>query len=172
MQQQLHEGDGPESARHTQNRVDAQLERVYQCVCRDVEQGLIAEQHMQNHPRVAELKTTEPSTGACKSPRISSSENSTAAIGVLNAAAGAAEHPTGTSARTFAGLRPNRLVSTDAIPAPICTEGPSRPSAMPLASEIEQQTNLPSTVHSEMKPSLMNSANLVCGMPLSRAPGK
>ena len=36
---------------------------------------------------VAEAITTDPSTGAWRSPRISSSENRTAAIGVLNAAA-------------------------------------------------------------------------------------
>jgi hypothetical protein len=30
--------------------------------------------------------------------------------------------------------------------APTCTEGPSRPSAMPLASVIEHMLNLPSTV--------------------------
>jgi len=40
---------------------------------------------------VAELITTEPMTGACKSPKISSKENRTAAIGVLKAAASAAE---------------------------------------------------------------------------------
>ena len=61
---------------------------------------------------------------------------------------------------------------TEARPAPTCTEGPSRPSAMPLASDAEQQKNLPSTVRNEMRPSSMNSANLVCGIPLPRAKGK
>ena len=32
------------------------------------------------------------------------------------------------------------------MPAPTCTDGPSRPSAMPLASDAEQHPNLPSTV--------------------------
>ena len=116
--------------------------------------------------------TTEPSTGACISPTISSSENSTAAMGVLNAAASAAEHPTGTSAFTPSGPSPNRRPSTEAIPAPICTDGPSRPSAIPLASDVAQHTNFPITVLSEIYPLLMNSANLVCGMPLPRAFGK
>ncbi len=106
------------------------------------------------------------------SPRISSSENSTAAIGVLKAAASAAAHPAGISARTCSRRSPNARASTDAIPAPICTDGPSRPSAMPLASDVEQQKNFPSTVRSEMYPSRMNSAALVCGIPLPRASEK
>ena len=61
------------------------------------------------------------------SPMISSSENSTAAIGVLNAAASAADAPTGTSHRTCAVLSPSRRAMTDAMPAPMWTDGPSRP---------------------------------------------
>ena len=106
------------------------------------------------------------------SPMISSSENSTAAIGVLNAAASAADAPTGTSQRTCAVLSPSRRAITDAMPEPMCTDGPSRPSAMPLASDVEQQTNLPTTVRSEMRPSWMKIAARVCGMPLPRASGK
>ncbi len=41
----------------------------------------------------------EPSTGACRSPITSSSVNSTAATGVLNAAASAAAAPTGINSR-------------------------------------------------------------------------
>jgi len=93
-------------------------------------------------------------------------------MGVLNAAASAAAQPTGTSALTFAGLRPKRLPITDAMPAPIWTEGPSRPSAIPLAREIEQQMNLPITVRKAIKPLRMKRANFVCGMPLPRALGK
>ena len=88
----------------------------------------------------------EPSTGACISPITSSSVNSTAAIGVLNAAASAAAAPIGTSARTLRGESPSRRPSTEAIPALTCTDGPSRPSAMPLASVMEHMLNLPSTV--------------------------
>ena len=121
---------------------------------------------------VAELSTAEPSTVACRSPMISSSENNTAAIGVLNAAASAAEQPTGTSAFTCFATQSQIARDHRSDPAPICTDGPSRPSAMPLASEAEQQKNLPTTVRSVMRPSLMNSANLVCGMPLPRAKGK
>ena len=58
------------------------------------------------------------------------------------------------------------------MPAPTCTDGPSRPSAMPLASETEHRPNFPSTVRKLMYPSRRNSAALVCGMPLPRAFGK
>ncbi len=61
---------------------------------------------------------------------------------------------------------------TDAMPDPMCTDGPSRPSAMPLASDVEHRKNLPRTVRSEMRPSLMKIAARVCGMPLPRASGK
>ncbi len=88
----------------------------------------------------------EPSTGACISPITSSSENSTAAMGVLNAAAIAADAPMGTRARTLRGESPSLRPSTDAMPAPTCTDGPSRPSAMPLASVMEHMLNLPITV--------------------------
>ena len=80
--------------------------------------------------------------------------------------------PTGTNSRIRLGGRPRRRPRTDAIPAPTCTDGPSRPSAMPLASDAEQQPNFPSTVRKLMKPSRRNSAALVCGMPLPRALGK
>jgi hypothetical protein len=114
----------------------------------------------------------EPSTGACISPNTSSSVNSTAAMGVLNAAASAADAPTGRSAFTLLVLSPSLRPRTDAMPAETCTDGPSRPSAMPLASEIADMLNLPSTVRMEMKPSRTKSAVLVCGMPLPRAFGK
>jgi hypothetical protein len=32
------------------------------------------------------------------------------------------------------------------MPAPMWTEGPSRPRAIPLASDVEEQTNFPKTV--------------------------
>ena len=47
-------------------------------------------------------------------------------------------------------LRPNLRPSTDAMPAETCTDGPSRPSAMPLASEIADMQNLPITVRIAM----------------------
>jgi hypothetical protein len=106
------------------------------------------------------------------SPITSSSVKSTAAMGVLNAAASAAEAPTGSSAFTLLVLSPNLRPSTEAMPAETCTDGPSRPSAMPLASEIADMLNLPITVRMAMKPSRTNSAVLVCGMPLPRAFGK
>src|SRR5581483_1537481 len=121
---------------------------------------------------VAELSTIDPSTGACRSPITSSSVNSTAAIGVLNAAASAADAPIGTRSLMRAGLNPNRRPRTDAIPAPTCTDGPSRPRAIPLASESDEHPNYPSTVRKRISPPWINSAVLVCGMPLPRALGK
>jgi hypothetical protein len=91
---------------------------------------------------------------------------------VLKAAAKAAAPPTGTIALTISLLRPRRRAITDARPAPICTAGPSRPSAIPLAREVEQQKNLPTTVRNEIRPSRMKTAVLVCGTPLPRAKGK
>ena len=114
----------------------------------------------------------DPSTGACISPMTSSSVKSTAATGVLKAAASAADAPIGTSALTLLGPRPSQRPKTDAMPAPTCTDGPSRPSEMPLARETEESPNFPSTVRSRIKPSCRNSAALVCGMPLPRAFGK
>jgi hypothetical protein len=69
-------------------------------------------------------------------------------------------------------VSPSRRPSTEAIPAPTCTEGPSRPKAMPEARDTEQSPNFPSTVRMLMKPSRSNSAVLVCGIPLPRAFGK
>ena len=62
---------------------------------------------------VTELSTTEPGMGACRSPMISSSEKSTAAIAVLKAAESAAAAPTGT--------QPANLGGTQAEPA--CEHG-------------------------------------------------
>ena len=92
---------------------------------------------------------------------ISSSENNTAASGVLKAAAIAAAAPTGISFLTCSVLSPSKRPSTEPMPAPTCTEGPSRPSGIPQASVAEVQKNLPSTVRSVMRPSRANRAALV-----------
>ncbi len=102
---------------------------------------------------VAEASTTEPRTGECQSPMISSSANRTAAIGVLNAAEIAAAAPTGNKARTFSALRPSLRPRTDAIPAPTATDGPSGPSGMPEASVTDVQRNLPMILWSVIHPS-------------------
>src|SRR6266704_3758936 len=83
----------------------------------------------------------------------------TAANGVLNAAAIAAAAPTGTSAFTFSGRRPSFRPSTEAIPAPTWTAGPSRPSGIPHASVAEVQKNFPNTVPSEIRPPLANASS-------------
>src|ERR1700730_7463962 len=98
---------------------------------------------------VADASTTDPSTGACRLPTTSSSANKTAASGVLNAAATAAAAPAGTSALTFSGLSPSARPNTDDRPATTWTEGPSRPSGIPLASVTVVQKNFPKTVPSE-----------------------
>ena len=107
-----------------------------------MEQRLVAQQQVQHHPRSGRASTIEPSTGACISPITSSSVKSTAAMGVLNAAASAADAPIGTSAFTLLVLKPSLRPSTEAMPADTCTDGPSRPSAMPLASEMERHAEL------------------------------
>ena len=65
------------------------------------------------------------------SPMSSSSAKITAATGVLNAAARAPAAPTGTSSWTRCGGRPTHRPITEARPAPICTDGPSRPIECP-----------------------------------------
>src|SRR3954469_8816373 len=99
---------------------------------------------------VADAITTDPRIGAFRSPMTSSRENSTAAMGVLNAAARAAAAPTGSSAFVFSGLNRSQRASTEAMPEPICTDGLSRPSAMPLARDAEEQKNFPITVRNEI----------------------
>ena len=61
---------------------------------------------------------------------------------------------------------------TEAIPAPTWTDGPSRPSAIPVARDTEQSPNFPKTVRRLIRPSRRNSAAFVCGIPLPRAFGK
>src|SRR5215475_4697660 len=112
---------------------------------------------------VADASTTDPSTGACMSPTTSSRANSTAASGVLNAAATAAAAPTGISAFTFSGLNPSQRPNSDDNPAPTCTDGPSRPSGMPLASVADVQKNFPKTVPNEITPPRAYTAPLLCG---------
>ena len=59
--------------------------------------------------------------------RVTMNEKTTAAIGVLNAAASAPAAPTGTSSFRRDGDNCNHFPAIDARPAPICTDGPSRP---------------------------------------------
>ncbi len=93
-------------------------------------------------------------------------------MGVLNAAASAAALPATSCDFTSDRLTPSLREITDAIPAPTCTDGPSRPSETPLASAVQQQMNFPITVRMVMLPSSTNSAYLAWGMPLPRAKGK
>ena len=68
---------------------------------------------------VTDATTADPIRLAFMSPMISSSANSTAATGVLNAAASAAAAPTGTRLLARAGESPNHRPIHDAMPAPI-----------------------------------------------------
>jgi hypothetical protein len=77
------------------------------------------------------------------SPITSSSVKRTAATGVLKAAATAAAELIGISDFTRCGLKPSLRPSVDAMPPATCTEGPSRPNLIPLASAMEEQQNLP-----------------------------
>jgi hypothetical protein len=58
-------------------------------------------------------------------------------------------------------LSPSRRPMTEAMPAPTWTDGPSRPSAMPVANETEHRPNFPRTVRRLMRPSRRKSAALV-----------
>ena len=102
----------------------------------------------------------------------SSRAKRTAAIGVLKAAASAAEAPTGTRASTLSRFSPNARPITDAIPDPIMTDGPSRPSATPLAKEPAESQNFARTVRRVILPPWTVRATFVWGMPLPLASGK
>ena len=86
------------------------------------------------------------------SPMISSSANRTAATGVLNAAASAPAAPTGTRSRTRCGGRRSHRPTTDASPAPIWTEGPSRPIEWPDPMHSTPVRNLPIGTRAGMTP--------------------
>src|SRR6267378_370024 len=134
--------------------------------CGTEKSGLLPSIRRSTSHEVAAASTTKPNTGALRSPMISSSENKTAARGVLNAAAIAAAVPAGMSDFTCSGRSPMRRPSTEAMPAPTWAEGPSRPSGIPLASVAEVQKNFPNTVRKVMTPSPAKRAAFVWGTPL------
>ena len=100
-----------------------------------------------------EASTVEPMTRAFMSPTISSSANSSAAMGVLNAAESAAAAPTGTRFFTLVGERCSQRPIIEARPAPICTDGPSRPMECPAPMQSTPVMNLPTVVRARMTPS-------------------
>ena len=115
---------------------------------------------------------TPESTVWSSLPTISSIVNVTAAIGALNAAAMPAAAPTGIRRRTVlrrdAGrARPSEL----AMPAQICTVGPSRPSDEPVPICSAPRKNLPTRRASARRPPFAANATFTCGMPLPRAFG-
>ena len=118
-----------------------------------------------------EATTVDPMSGAFKSPMSSSSAKMTAATGVLNAAASAPAAPTGTSSRTRCGGRPTHRPMADARPAPICTEGPSRPIECPDPTHSTPIRNFPRGTSRGIMPPWRWNAALVCGTPLPRTSG-
>ena len=70
---------------------------------------------------------------------------STAAMGVLKAAERAAA-PADTRFLTLVGERRNQRPMTEASPAPMCTEGPSRPSERPAPMQRAPVRNFPTGV--------------------------
>ena len=102
---------------------------------------------------------------------ISSSAKSTAATGVLKAAASAPAAPTGTRSLTRAGDSRSQRPTTDARPAPICTDGPSRPIEWPEPMHSTPVMNLPSGTRAGMTPPCRWYAASVCGTPLPRTSG-
>jgi hypothetical protein len=69
--------------------------------------------------RFVDATTVDPISAAFMSPMISSSENRTAATGVLKAADNAPAAPIGTSSCTRRGESPSHRPIVDAMPAPI-----------------------------------------------------
>ncbi len=87
--------------------------------------------------------TVEPMSDAFMSPMISSSVKITAATGVLNAADSAPAVPTAIRSLTRFGESFSRWPITDAMPPPICTDGPSRPMEWPDAMHSTPVMNFP-----------------------------
>ena len=129
-QQQLDERHRNQPAHHAQHGVGSELHRVINWYAGTWNSGSSPNSRCSTIQDVAELSTIDPSTGACISPMTSSRVKSTAAIGVLNAAASAAAAPTGTSAFTLARREPQPPPKHRGDAAPTCTDGPSRPSAI------------------------------------------
>jgi len=93
--------------------------------------------------------TIAPSTPALQVPITSSITNRTAEIGALNAAAKPAAAPTGAIRRSFScDSRKLRPIS-DAIPAPISSDGSSGPSDCPLPIASAHAINFPITLVNE-----------------------
>ena len=86
------------------------------------------------------------------SPMISSSAKSTAATGVLNAAASAPVAPTGTRSRMRFGDSSSQRPTAAAAPAPIWTDGPSRPIDWPEPIVSTPSRNLPIVTRPRIAP--------------------
>ena len=170
----LGEDSGHKAADNAEDGVHSEFPGIHQLVLRNLKKRIVPEQQPEHGPRSCRGQDDGAQHGCVKIPDylFESKQHSRYYKGVLNAAAIAAAAPTGIRAFTFSGRNPMRRPRTDAIPAPTCTAGPSRPRGIPLASVADVQKNFPSTVRRLMRPSRANSAALVCGTPLPRASGK
>src|SRR6185312_2620994 len=90
--------------------------------------------------------TMEPTVVALQSASTSSITKRTPVIGVLNAAAIPAAAPTGAINRIVLRSRENKRPNRDAMPAPICRDGSSGPSELPIPMDMAQDKNFPTIV--------------------------
>ena len=125
---------------------------MHQVIGRHANSGSLPRIERSTITDATEATTVEPSSVAFMSPMISSSAKITAAIGVLNAAASAPAAPTGTSSLTRAGGRRNHRPTNEAMPAPICTDGPSLPIECPDPMHSTPVRNLPNGTLQGMTP--------------------
>jgi hypothetical protein len=118
-------------------------------------------------PRAASV--SRPPNRRCSS----SSTNTAPAIGALNAAASPAPVPAAMSERMSGQRRRKRLPMSRAPTAPICTLGPSGPTAMPPPIASSPPTNLTrSSLGSGIDGSSCCNATSTSGIPLPSAYGE
>jgi len=110
---------------------------------RDLEHGVLAEHAALDDGGERGGDDDAERTLLSRSPTTSSMVKVTAAMGALNAAAMPAAAPTGKRRRRLRGETPTTRPSMLAMPAQICTVGPSRPSDPPEPICNEPTTNLP-----------------------------
>ena len=115
-------------------------------VSRHVEQRLIAQQQVQHDPGSGRAEHDRAQHRRVHVAHHFFEREQHRGDGRIERSREAAEAPTGTSALTLAVLKPQPPAQYRGDPAATCTDGPSRPSAMPLASDAAHMPNLPITV--------------------------
>ena len=115
-------------AHDAEHRVDAEFRGMDQPIAGDVKQGIVAQHQVQDHPGRGGAQDRGAQHRRVQIAHDFFEREQHAAMGVLNAAASAAEQPTGTSAFTRSGAEAEPSArSPRPVPAPMCTDGPSRP---------------------------------------------